>query len=83
MLFRSEWDMGREIDNASYKWNCDEEYTGEIFNEKMFVVNDERGFDVVAKYIYSQLDQETVKLGQVVTEICTENNKVQAVTQTG
>ena len=47
-FLRIEWDLGASLEEASYKWNMDEEYTDEHFGEDELFIQDSRGFDIIA-----------------------------------
>ena len=78
-----EWDTANFIDNASYKYNEDEEYTEDDFGEKELLIEDERGFDSIAKHLASKLTPGTVLLNHLATKIITSEGNVTVETSNG
>jgi hypothetical protein len=72
----TEWDTGNHLDNASYKYMEDEEYTEDDFGEKEYLIEDPRGFDVVARHLANKLSKDTLLLSHLVTKIRTSDGKV-------
>lgn len=78
-----EWDFGASIDTASYKFGFDEEYTEEQFGDQELAIEDSRGFDILAHYLYTKLEPSSVKTNCIVTKIETSDNQVKVSTANG
>ena len=61
----------------------DEEYTEDDFGEKEYLIEDPRGFDVVARHLANKLSKDTLLLSHLVTKIRTSDGKVTVETSQG